>query len=107
MGDHNFGILLGQSYETSRYEDITVEGSGFASDLLRNVASAATPTTTSSTRTAWALTSLFSRVDYRYMDRYMLEGSVRRDGSSRFGADNKYGNRGEEHKIELKSQMSR
>lgn len=91
VGDHNFGVLLGQSYETSQYEDITVEGSGFASDLLRNVASAATPTTTSSTRTTWALSSLFSRVDYRYLNRYMVEASVRRDGSSRFGVDNKYG----------------
>jgi len=91
VGDHNFGLLLGQSYETSQYEDITVEGSGFASDQLRNIASAATPTTTSSTRTAWALSSWFARGNYRYLDRYMLEGSVRRDGSSRFGADNKYG----------------
>lgn len=91
VGDHNFGLLLGQSYETSQYEDVTVEGSGFASDQLRNIASAATPTTTSSTRTAWALSSWFARGNYRYLDRYMLEGSVRRDGSSRFGADNKYG----------------
>lgn len=91
VGDHNFGLLLGQSFETSQYEDVTVEGSGFASDQLRNVASAATPTTTSSTRTAWALSSLFARANYRYMDRYMLEGSVRRDGSSRFGSDNRYG----------------
>jgi TonB-linked SusC/RagA family outer membrane protein len=68
-----------------------VAGSNFAADGLRNVASAATPTTTSSTRTQWALASQFFRANYRLKDRYILEGALRRDGSSRFGADNKYG----------------
>lgn len=89
---HYLGVTLGQSYEQSQFSDLTVEGTGFASDLLRNVASASTPTTTSATRTAWSLASYFGRVNYRYNDRYLFEASYRRDGSSRFGADNRYGN---------------
>nr|WP_295923112.1 TonB-dependent receptor [uncultured Dyadobacter sp.] len=39
-----------------------------------------------------ALWSMFGRLDYAYDDRYLLSGTIRRDGSSRFGPDNRYGN---------------
>ncbi|MDP5121893.1 MAG: TonB-dependent receptor [Spirosomaceae bacterium] len=90
-GDHFIGVLLGNSFETSNYNDITVGGSGFVSDALPNVASASEPTTTSATGTQWALLSQFSRVNYRFRDKYLLEGSLRRDGSSRFGANRRFG----------------
>ncbi|MEX2592986.1 MAG: TonB-dependent receptor [Anditalea sp.] len=89
--DHFIGALLGYSYEASDYFSMTVEGSGFVSDALPNLASAATPTTTSSTGTNWKLESYFSRLNYRYKDKFLFEGSVRSDGSSRFGSDNRYG----------------
>lgn len=90
-GDHFVGGLLGYSYEQSDYASTTVEGSGFVSDRLPNVASAATPTITSATGTNWRLASYFARVNYRFDDKYLFEGSARRDGSSRFGSDNRYG----------------
>jgi TonB-dependent starch-binding outer membrane protein SusC len=37
------------------------------------------------------ITSLFSRLNYSYLDRYFFTGIVRRDGSTKFGANNKYG----------------
>ena len=40
---------------------------------------------------AWSLFSMFGRFNYTFSDKYMLEGVVRRDGSSRFGGTNKYG----------------
>lgn len=39
-----------------------------------------------------SLFSIFGRVDYGYLDRYLISGTLRRDGSSRFGPNNKYGN---------------
>ena len=39
----------------------------------------------------WALFSQFARVNYTFADKYLLEGVVRRDGSSRFSEDNRYG----------------
>lgn len=39
----------------------------------------------------WALFSLFGRLNYNYADKYLIEATVRRDGSSRFGSDNRYG----------------
>jgi TonB-dependent starch-binding outer membrane protein SusC len=90
-GDHYVGVLLGNSFETSDFNSITVAGSGFVSDALPNVASASTPTTTSAEGTNWALLSQFSRVNYRFRDKYLLEGSIRRDGSSRFGVNKRFG----------------
>jgi TonB-linked SusC/RagA family outer membrane protein len=41
---------------------------------------------------SYKLQSYFARVNYSYKDRYILTGTIRRDGSSRFGANHKYGN---------------
>jgi TonB-linked SusC/RagA family outer membrane protein len=91
FGNSFFEALAGMSFETSRLQSTTVEGSDFAADALRNIASAATPTTTFASRTEWALFSQFLRLNFRHNDRYLLEASIRRDGSSRFGEDNRYG----------------
>lgn len=91
FGDLALGAVAGFSFETSLYEVTYVEGRNFSSDALRNVASAATPTSTQHTRSQWALNSQFVRANLRYNDRYIFEGSVRRDGSSRFGDENRYG----------------
>ncbi len=89
--NHSFSGLLGYSFETSRYTSGLFEGQGFASDDLPNIGSAATPLTASETSEEWALESQFARLGYTYNDKYLFEGTVRRDGSSRFGTNNKYG----------------
>lgn len=91
LGDHFVGALVGQSFEKTTFDNITVAAAGFANDQLPNVASGSTPTTTFASRSAYALESYFSRLNYRFKDRYLLEGSIRRDGSSRFGSANQYG----------------
>jgi TonB-dependent starch-binding outer membrane protein SusC len=91
VGKNDFNVLAGYSFETSDFKSVLVEGSGFASDKLPNVGSASTPLTASETGTNWALESQFVRANYRYNQKYLLEASARRDGSSRFGANNRYG----------------
>ncbi|WKN29668.1 TonB-dependent receptor [Porifericola rhodea] len=91
LEDNMFTVLGGFSYETSVRDDIEVGSQGFISDALPNVVSGATPTTTEATGTEWSLYSLFGRLNYNYSNRYILEGNIRRDGSSRFGANNRYG----------------
>ncbi|MDY0905149.1 TonB-dependent receptor [Pedobacter sp. CFBP9032] len=92
FGKHTVGGLLGYSFETSTLTQIFVEGSGFASDDLPNVGSASTPITASENIYDWALESQFARLNYDFDKKYLLEGSFRRDGSSRFGPNKKYGN---------------
>jgi TonB-dependent starch-binding outer membrane protein SusC len=90
LGKSTFGLLAGYSFETSLFDRIAVSGTGFASDGLPNVVSAATPTQTLEERSEWALESQFGRFNYGYDNKYVFEASLRRDGSSRFGADNRY-----------------
>jgi TonB-dependent starch-binding outer membrane protein SusC len=84
-------VVAGQSFESSQYEDIDVAGSGFAADGLRNVSSAATKTTTEASRSQWVLNSFFIRPTFKLSDKYIVEGAFRRDGSSRFGENNRFG----------------
>ena len=91
FGEHFIGALAGQSFERTTFDAIQVAAAGFANDGLPNVASGSTPTTTSASRSAYALASYFGRLNYRFKERYLLEGSVRRDGSSRFGSANQNG----------------
>jgi TonB-linked SusC/RagA family outer membrane protein len=91
LNDHTFGGLLGYSFETSRNDYIAVGGSGFASDRLPNVGSASTPTTTFASGTEWALESQFARLSYNFKNKYLFQGLGRRDGSSRFGENQKFG----------------
>jgi len=92
--DHQFSVLAGTTASEYRYEDLT----GF---------NAKVPTTdpdniylNMATDTAWvatggashsALLSTFGRVTYDYMSRYAFTGIIRRDGSSKFGPNNRYG----------------
>lgn len=87
----NFGLLAGYSFETSRFLGVYVAGAGFATDDLPNVSSASTPTSTLEDGSRWALESQFLRANYNHNQKYLIEGTVRRDGSSRFGANNRYG----------------
>jgi TonB-linked SusC/RagA family outer membrane protein len=88
--NHHISLLAGHSFETARYDDIDVSGTGFTSDKFLNTGSASVPTG-SATGKEWALESYIFRGDYRYKDKYLAEASFRRDGSSRFGRNKKYG----------------
>jgi len=84
--------LVGVSYQYYRTEGVFVSGTNFPSDDFPNVASAAEMSVfTAYTDEQSGLESYFTRLMYNYDSRYILEGSARVDGSSRFGADNRYG----------------
>ncbi|HKJ49719.1 MAG TPA: SusC/RagA family TonB-linked outer membrane protein, partial [Christiangramia sp.] len=88
---HNVNAVAGMSYEQTDTRRIDVEGTGFLSDDLINVTSASEFSLTSSEGAGSRLFGVFGRAGYDYDQRYIIEGSVRRDGSSRFGLNNQYG----------------
>ena len=91
--DHNFNILVGQEFQKNQFTSYTLGKKGFASgDLNTQDNGAANDGTNSTTESAYTLFSLFSSLDYNYKGKYFATGSYRRDGSSRFGVNNKYGN---------------
>jgi len=95
--DHSFQVLLGQgAYYDNRatglsvtYYDIPVDNFDDAS-LNYNI-----PTDQRNSygyeNAGHTVSSLFARVNYNYQEKYLLEALIRRDGSSRFGSNNKYG----------------
>ncbi|QCX37950.1 TonB-dependent receptor [Aureibaculum algae] len=87
----NLEVVAGMSFEESSRKRQYVAGTGFPSDELQTVESASEITAGSSSRTKYNFLSYFSRATFSLYDKYLLKGSIRYDGSSRFGADNRYG----------------
>lgn len=94
FGDHNINLLLGtevlkstsitHSSSDSRYEDQEeiFRYLGVGLNEIKGVGES---------YSAWALLSLFARAEYNYKSKYLFSANVRRDGSSRFSEENKFG----------------
>ncbi|KGO93734.1 SusC/RagA family TonB-linked outer membrane protein [Flavobacterium subsaxonicum] len=97
IGSHNFTVLLGQA----AYEDDITSGEGvtyFNQPVNTHAEASFNWATPADDINAWASTgnrhvvsSLFARANYDYKEKYLFTGIIRRDGSSRFGSNNKYG----------------
>jgi len=88
---HSLNVLVGQSYNTDRLDQSTLSSvGGYTSSVIQTL-NAAANVTGNTTGTKSVLVSYFSRVQYGFKDKYLLSASLREDGSSRFGANTKYG----------------
>jgi len=87
---HRLTALIGYSVQESK--DYTTGGAGQqgSSDVIPTLNASAQKTNATSYKTSWGISSLFGRVNYSLMDRYLLTFNLRRDGSSRFGEDKRY-----------------
>lgn len=101
FGKHKIDVLGGYSAQKTTSDLIRIAASGFQNDKIGEItdkgadAGFLTLITDGSNKTAKAtntLLSYFGRFSYNYAGKYFLTGSFRRDGSSRFGPLNKYGN---------------
>lgn len=90
---HVFDFLAGATYQKRRQEWNYEEASDFPTDKLtyKNMGLAGKLDMISSDYFNWTVASLLGRVIYKFKDRYILNGTIRRDGSSRFGSDNRIG----------------
>ncbi|OGS74598.1 MAG: SusC/RagA family TonB-linked outer membrane protein [Flavobacteria bacterium RIFCSPLOWO2_12_FULL_35_11] len=89
--DYDIELVGGMSFEESSRKRQYVAGTGFPSDNLQTVASASEITSGTSSRTKYNFLSYFGRATFSILDKYLIKGSLRYDGSSRFGASNRYG----------------
>ena len=87
---HTFGILIGNTLQANILTRNGASGQNFANNSFTQISAAATRTSTQSW-TKSDLSSFFSRADYNYAGKYFLEASIRADGSSRFGKNNRWG----------------
>ncbi len=89
-GEHYITALAGYSAQQSTFERTQAFGQQFPSNNFRRIASAAVQNSFS-TGSQWGIASLFGRINYNFADKYLVNVNVRRDGSSRFGEDNRWG----------------
>jgi TonB-linked SusC/RagA family outer membrane protein len=91
--DHNFEILGGFTNQTFSREFTRIQGDTYADDRVPTVQGAINLNRNGSINDLqeWSLTSLLSRLTYNYKGKYLFTAAVRRDGSSRFGANNRWG----------------
>ena len=87
----NIDFVLGTTYTRFKNRSISVTGDGFPTDDFKSVSSAATISAGSGDFSNWAQLSYFARVTYDYKNKYILKASIRQDGSSRFGSENRFG----------------
>ncbi|MEM1135240.1 MAG: SusC/RagA family TonB-linked outer membrane protein, partial [Bacteroidota bacterium] len=88
---HDFSVTAGTEYQYSRTDVTQVEAQQFPVDDLRKIESAADITEAFSTLQEFTFLSYFGRVNYKLNNKYLATFSGRVDGSSRFGANNRYG----------------
>ena len=91
INKHRIDGLLGFTAQEENTTLLQGNGNGFASNKTQSL-SAATRTTSTSNEFGWSLLAYFARANYSYNEKYLFTASFRREGSSRFGANNKYGN---------------
>ena len=92
-GSHNFTAILGNQTQRWVNESTDLKAIAFSSDNIEtfNNASQLDIAGTTSSKSAHALTGYFSSLSYDYKGKYLINGTLRRDGSSRFGSDRRYG----------------
>lgn len=88
---HKFNGLLGFSSQKFINESFGVSANGTTNNNLNQISNQPIITSGSGSETHAGLVSAFGRLNYAYNDRYLMTATVRRDGSSRFGPNNKFG----------------
>ena len=88
---HEVSGLVGFNFRNETFTTQYTEGIGVATPQFGETLTGTTPNSITSTYSQYKLAGLFARVGYTYNDKYIFQATLRRDGSSRFGANNKFG----------------
>jgi TonB-linked SusC/RagA family outer membrane protein len=93
FGKNKIEALVGTTFNRRKSERLEQAGVGYTSDvLLEDIKSAPTILINSSLNWTYNYYAVFGRINYNYADKYILNYSARRDGSSRFGSNNLFQN---------------
>ncbi|RNL87788.1 SusC/RagA family TonB-linked outer membrane protein [Sinomicrobium pectinilyticum] len=94
-GQHRFDVLIGGAYQENENETLFIQGSEYTTDtFLGSLQAAGLVTTQVDNRGEYHYIAAFGRLGYRFKERYILNLTGRRDGSSRFGPGKRFGNFG-------------
>lgn len=90
--DHHLEALLGYSAQKFNQESNSISGTDYPNDAVPWLDAATSITDGKSNTEDYSLLSAFGRLNYNYKGKYLVSAAMRRDGSSRFGENKKYGN---------------
>ncbi len=92
IGDqHGLSTLVGYEFRRTDWNLFNATGRGFANPFFINLGSAADPFAIGGTSSTNRRQGVFMTAKYDFQDKYIFNASIRRDGSSRFGTNTKYG----------------
>lgn len=92
IGDNKLSVLAGATYQNQKRESQFLLGSNFSNEgLMEDLSSAGTIDGRQSLTIQYKYVSMFGRLNYAYSNKYIINATIRRDGSSRFGPGNQFG----------------
>ncbi len=91
FGDHRVSAILGYEFKEEIFDNQSATGRGFANTELRLLGEAANPQAINGNWSTYRRNGVFGKVSYDYKGKYLVNGTLRRDGNSRFGVNNRYG----------------
>jgi len=91
--NHSINAVVGFTQQEFKQEGVSAGASSFITDLTtyNDLKSGATTAPSTSSFTSWGLVSYLARINYSYQEKYSFTATARADGSSRFGANHKWG----------------
>lgn len=91
-GTHNLRVLAGQEANYYNGSSFGVTASGITDKRLLQISGSTTFPEATSAKLETTFLSFFGRAEYNYMEKYFIDGTIRRDGSSKFGPNTRWGN---------------
>lgn len=91
FGKHAVNVMLGMSAQWNDYSFLNATMDGFLFDKIHQMDNGEEMKDIKGNRSQWSLLSYMARANYSFDDRYLLTATIRRDGSSRFGAKHRWG----------------
>lgn len=92
IGDHDISALAGVTIQKRKEEISQISGTGYSNDLLKNLQGATNIVNDGELNIVKNKIGYFGRINYAFANKYLISASFRRDGSSVFGVDSKWGN---------------
>ncbi|SEN84828.1 TonB-linked outer membrane protein, SusC/RagA family [bacterium A37T11] len=90
LGKHHLDVLAGFTAQKARSDGASIAATNFPNDQVQTL-NAGVVSSASTTGAEWTLLSYIGRINYNYEGKYLVTASIRRDGSSRFGSNRKWG----------------
>ncbi len=92
FGKHNINVMLGHEYYDTKTTYLYAYGQGMFSEDIQEIAAAASKVSSNSYTSRYNVEGYFGNVQYNYDEKYFASASYRRDASSRFDKDHRWGN---------------